>query len=63
LFLDESRKMFLKKHATLIEDLMNNRSKYWNRFRQLLLGTKAIGKTSILKVLKEFEINYVTIIS
>jgi GTPase SAR1 family protein len=55
--------MFLKKHATLIEDLMNNRSKYWNRFRQLLLGTKAIGKTSILKVLKEFEINYVTIIS
>ena len=54
LFLDESRKEFLKRHDLLINDLVNGKLQGRNRFRELLLGVKSVGKSEVCKILKSY---------
>lgn len=49
LFLDESRTTFLQQNAQLLDQLAKGELIDRNRFRRLLLGRKAVGKTLLLQ--------------
>lgn len=53
-YIDASRKLFFERHQALIQDLVNGNLQNRNRFRELLLGVKAIGKTFMCQVLKSY---------
>eukprot|EP01033_Poteriospumella_lacustris_P012516 gene12516-8949_t len=61
-YLDESRLAFLKRHRQLIHDLMDGELRGRNRFRELLLGTKACGKSTMLEILRDFTSTYFPLI-
>ena len=54
IYLDQSRLEFLEKHWQLIKDLVEGKLLNRNRFRELLLGSKGLGKSSLLKILRSF---------
>ena len=53
-YLDQSRTNFLEKHHRLLLELKNGKLKGRNRFRELLLGVKAVGKTALVQILRDF---------
>ncbi len=54
LYLDESRQKFFLYHWNTITKLVNGDLFMKNRFRELLLGSKSVGKPSLLQVLAAF---------
>lgn len=54
IFLDESRRKFLKYHEECINSLEDGLLNGRNRFRQILLGTKASGKTKMLEIIQDY---------
>lgn len=54
LILDESRESFLCYHDKILHDLSCGNLKDKNRFRHLLLGVKSVGKTKLLKCIKDY---------
>lgn len=54
MFLDQSRRLFFERQHSLISDLQTGDLRGRNRFRELLLGVKAVGKSEMLKVLKSY---------
>lgn len=54
MYLDGSRQNFLRRHYENLENLMNGELKGRNRFRELLLGTKACGKTTIMRFIEKY---------
>lgn len=61
-YLDESRLACLKRHRQLIHDLMDGELRGRNRFRELLLGTKACGKSTMLEILRDYTSTYFPLI-
>ena len=53
-YLDQSRTNFLENHYRLLLELKNGKLKGRNRFRELLLGVKAVGKTALVHILRDF---------
>ena len=53
-YLDQSRTNFLENHYRLLLELKNGKLKGRNRFRELLLGVKAVGKTALVQILRDF---------
>ena len=49
--LDETRRAFVREQASVVSCLMKGELNKQNRFRRLLLGCKAVGKTTLLKSL------------
>ena len=49
--LDETRRAFVREQASVVSCLMKGELNKRNRFRRLLLGCKAVGKTTLLKSL------------
>lgn len=54
MFLDESRKLFLQNQENIIKELSEGSLSGRNRFRVLLLGVKAVGKTEICKLIQSY---------
>jgi hypothetical protein len=54
LFLDQSRKEFLDRHELLIDHLVKGKLRGRNRFRELLLGVKSVGKSELCKILNSY---------
>lgn len=54
LFLDQSRKEFLERHDLLIDELVKGKLRGRNRFRELLLGVKSVGKSELCKILNSY---------
>ncbi len=64
LFLDRSRTAFLERQHNILQRLVGSKLKNKNRFRELLLGVKAVGKTRMLKLVQDYAIrNYEQIVS
>ena len=53
LLLEESRDKFKTYHSDVLRKMVNGQMRRVNRFRQLLLGRKGIGKTVIMEALGE----------
>jgi len=58
MYLDWSRKSFFERQENLIKSLSEGKLVGKNRFRELLLGLKAVGKSKILKTLEAYVENY-----
>ena len=58
-YLDQSRTDFLESHHRLLMELKNGKLKGRNRFRELLLGVKAVGKTALVHILRDFTKSHV----
>ncbi len=56
--LDQSRKAFFAQHHYLIVDLVNGKLVGRNRFRQMLLGDKGTGKSTLLQILQKYIAHY-----
>lgn len=54
--LDDQRIEFLQRHHGIVSQLLRNELVGKNRFRELFLGSKGVGKTSLLQVLAEYTI-------
>jgi hypothetical protein len=54
LCLDESRQKFFLQHWNIITKLVKGELFMQNRFREMLLGSKAVGKSSLFLVLGTF---------
>lgn len=54
--IDRSRKEFFERHNVLIRDLIEGKLENRNRFRELLLGVKSVGKTQLFKTLKQYMV-------
>eukprot|EP01038_Epipyxis_sp_PR26KG_P010339 gene10339-13890_t len=54
IYLDESRKSFFERHLKVIEDLISGKLKGRNRFRELLLGVKSVGKSTSIMAIRNF---------
>ena len=54
LYLDESRKLFFERNDDTIKKLVGSQLVNKNRFRELLLGVKAVGKSVILTTIQEY---------
>lgn len=57
IYIDESRRQFFERHHNIISKLLNGELVRKNRFRELLLGSKSVGKTILLKILAEYTKN------
>ena len=53
LFMDKSREVFVEYHKNIMRKMMDGSQAKSNRFRQLLLGRKGIGKTELMMALRE----------
>jgi len=53
-YLDDCRKDFMDRHYELLTQLRNGQLRGRNRFRELMLGVKAVGKTHMLRVLSDY---------
>ena len=51
IFVDESRREFLERNDVKISRLVSGRLYNRNRYRELLLGVKAVGKTALLQTI------------
>lgn len=57
-FLDSSRGEFCDRMDEILRNLMANKLKHRNRFRELLLGVKAVGKSYLLKAVHDYVTLY-----
>ena len=55
-YLDVSRTAFLERTDSRLKELVQNKLVRTNRFRELLLGNKAIGKTAMLKFIRDYAV-------
>ena len=54
IFLDKSRREFLERNDVKISELVSGQLYHRNRFRELLLGVKAVGKTLLLQTILDY---------
>jgi hypothetical protein len=56
LSIDQTREDFFRRHHEIVSSLLRNQLVGRNRFRELLLGAKSVGKSVLLRVLENYTI-------